>query len=64
MKFRYDVVNAVMARDTMVGTSIKIQKAEAVAKLVESGMAEPLAALHKRLSNIMRRIASAAPSRR
>lgn len=51
MKLRYDVVNAVMAQDTMAIVD-KYMKAQAVARLVESGMAEPLAALHKRLKNI------------
>jgi glycyl-tRNA synthetase beta chain len=51
MKYRYDVVNAVMAQETMVVYD-KFLKAQAVAKLVDSGMAEPLAALHRRLKNI------------
>ena len=50
-KFRYDVVNAVMAQETTAVLD-KILKAEALAKLVESGMADPLSALHKRLRNI------------
>ncbi len=51
MKYRYDVVNAVMAQDTM-SILDKFLKAQAVAKLAETGMAEPLAALHRRLKNI------------
>jgi glycyl-tRNA synthetase beta chain len=51
MKLRYDVVNAVMGQDTMAVVD-KYLKARAVAQLVESGMAEPLAALHRRLKNI------------
>lgn len=51
LKFRYDVVNAVMGADSQVVRD-KFLKAQAVAKLVESGLVEPLAALHKRLKNI------------
>ena len=51
MKFRYDVVNSVMAQDTMAIYE-KFLKAQAVAQLVENGMAESLAALHRRLKNI------------
>lgn len=51
-RFRYDVVNAVMARDA--GTVLeRIRKAEALTQLVESGMADPLSSLHKRLRNII-----------
>ena len=50
-QFRYDVVNAVMVSDHMTVYD-KFLKAQAVAKLVESGMAEPLAALQRRLKNI------------
>jgi glycyl-tRNA synthetase beta chain len=48
---RYDVVNAVMGRDA---TRIhdKLLQAQAVAKLVETGLAEPLSALHRRIKNI------------
>ena len=49
---RYDVVNAVMVQET-VAVHDKVLKAQAVARLVESGMAEPLAALHRRLKNIL-----------
>lgn len=49
---RYDVVNAVMVQETMA-VHDKVLKAQAVARLVESGMAEPLAALHRRLKNIL-----------
>jgi glycyl-tRNA synthetase beta chain len=51
MKYRYDVVNAVMAQDTM-SVLDKFLKAQAVAKLAETGMTESLAALHRRLKNI------------
>jgi glycyl-tRNA synthetase beta chain len=51
LKFRYDVVNAVMGQDTMVIRE-KFLKAQAIAKLIDSGMVEPLAALHRRLKNI------------
>ncbi len=51
MKYRYDVVNAVMAQGAM-GVLDVCLKAQAVATLVENGMAEPLAALHRRLKNI------------
>jgi glycyl-tRNA synthetase beta chain len=51
LKFRYDVVNAVMGQDTMAIRD-KFLKAQAVAKLLDSGMIEPLAALHRRLKNI------------
>ena len=49
---RYDVVNAVMVQET-VAVHDKVLKAQAVTRLVESGMAEPLAALHRRLKNIL-----------
>ena len=51
LKYRYDVVNAVMGQDTMVIRD-KFLKAQAIATLVDSGMVEPLAALHRRLKNI------------
>ena len=51
-QLRYDVVNAVMVRDTLVVLD-KILQAEALAQLVESGMADPLSSLHKRLRNII-----------
>jgi glycyl-tRNA synthetase beta chain len=51
MKYRYDVVNAVMGQDNMAVYD-KFLRAQAVAKLAESGMVEPLAALHRRLKNI------------
>lgn len=51
MKYRYDAVNAVMAQEAMAVYD-KFLRAQAVATLVESGMAEPLAALHRRLKNI------------
>lgn len=51
LKCRYDVVNAVMGRDTMA-VHAKVLKALAVSRLVASGLAEPLAALHRRLKNI------------
>ena len=49
---RYDVVNAVMVQET-VAVHDKVLKAQTVTRLVESGMAEPLAALHRRLKNIL-----------
>ncbi len=49
---RYDVVNAVMVQEAMA-VHDKVLKAQAVNRLVESGMAEPLAALHRRLRNIL-----------
>ena len=51
LKFRYDVVNAVMAQEAMAVYD-KFLKARAVATLVDTGMAEPLAALQRRLKNI------------
>jgi glycyl-tRNA synthetase beta chain len=51
LRFRYDVVNAVIGQDNMA-VHDKFLKAQAIAKLAESGMAEPLAALHRRLKNI------------
>jgi glycyl-tRNA synthetase beta chain len=51
LHFRYDVVNAVIGQDNMIVYD-KFLKAQAIAKLVDSGMAEPLAALHRRLKNI------------
>ncbi len=51
-RFRYDVVNAVMARDTLE-VQDKLLKAEALAQLVERGLADPLSALHRRLRNII-----------
>jgi glycyl-tRNA synthetase beta chain len=50
--YRYDIVNAVMARESTVVLD-KILQAEALAQLVASGMADPLSALHKRLRNIV-----------
>lgn len=52
VRCRYDVVNAVMVQET-VAVHDKVLKAQAVTRLVESGMAEPLAALHRRLKNIL-----------
>ena len=49
--YRYDVVNSVMGPANMVIRD-KFLKAQAVAKLVDSAMIEPLAALHRRLKNI------------
>lgn len=51
LKCRYDVVNAVMGQETMA-VHAKVLQAQAVSRLVASGMAEPLAALHRRLKNI------------
>ncbi|MFH2107081.1 MAG: glycine--tRNA ligase subunit beta [Chrysiogenia bacterium] len=51
LKYRYDVVNAVMGQDTMVIRD-KFLKAQAIVKLIDSGMIEPLTALHRRLKNI------------
>jgi len=51
LHFRYDVVNAVMGQGK-VAVYDQFLKAQAVAKLAESGMVEPLAALHRRLKNI------------
>jgi glycyl-tRNA synthetase beta chain len=51
LRFRYDVVNAVSGQDNMAVYD-NFLKTQAIAKLAESGMAEPLAALHRRLKNI------------
>ena len=51
LKYRYDVVNAVMGQEPMAIRD-KFLQAQAVAKLVDSGMIESLAALHRRLKNI------------
>jgi glycyl-tRNA synthetase beta chain len=51
LHFRYDVVNAVMGQGH-VAVYDQFLRAQAVATLAESGMAEPLAALHRRLKNI------------
>jgi glycyl-tRNA synthetase beta chain len=51
LKLRYDVVNAVMGRSTLAVRD-KVLQAQAVAKLAETGLAEPLAALHRRIKNI------------
>ncbi len=50
-KFRYDVVNAVLGQGTMAILDAYL-KAVALQKLNASGMAEPLAALQRRLKNI------------
>jgi glycyl-tRNA synthetase beta chain len=51
LKYRYDVVNSVMGEDTLF-IHDKFLKAQAVAKLVDTGMVEPLAVLQRRLKNI------------
>jgi glycyl-tRNA synthetase beta chain len=50
-RFRYDVVNAVLGRDSLLVLD-SFLKAAALTKLVESGLVEPLAAVHRRLKNI------------
>jgi glycyl-tRNA synthetase beta chain len=50
-QFRYDVVNAVLGKDTLAVYDIFL-KAEALAKLSASGLVDPLAALQRRLKNI------------
>jgi glycyl-tRNA synthetase beta chain len=51
LRFRYDVVNAVMGQEPVAVVDTFL-RAQAVAKLAETGMVEPLAALHRRLKNI------------
>jgi glycyl-tRNA synthetase beta chain len=51
LKFRYDVVNAVMGRNNL-SVRDKVLQAQAVAKLTDTGMGESLAALHRRIKNI------------
>jgi glycyl-tRNA synthetase beta chain len=50
-EFRYDVVNAVLAKDTLAVLDVFL-KATALTKLIESGLVEQLAALQRRLKNI------------
>ncbi|MBN2347142.1 MAG: glycine--tRNA ligase subunit beta [Candidatus Aminicenantes bacterium] len=51
LKYRYDVVNAVMARGGLAVLDQAL-RARALATLAETGLAEPLGALHRRLKNI------------
>jgi glycyl-tRNA synthetase beta chain len=50
-QFRYDVVNAVLNKDTLAVLDTYL-KASALAKLIASGLVDPLAAIQRRLKNI------------
>jgi glycyl-tRNA synthetase beta chain len=50
-RFRYDVVNAVLGKDTLLVRD-SFLKATALTKLIESGLVEQLAAVQRRLKNI------------
>lgn len=50
-KFRYDVVNAVLAKDSLLVLDAFL-KASALTKLIASGMVDQLGALQRRLKNI------------